>query len=283
MFKPKSIKDLVGNPTAHKKLEEMIKDKTPALLVGPPGVGKTSGVHVIAEELGYEVVEVNASDERRVGDDDKPGELKRVLWRSQMNAVFGEKYLIFLDEIDGMGAKNVDGPSSWDVVKKILLTSKWPVVMACNEEYKVPDSIKKMAIKIEFRRADVRTVAKLVQRFGKDVGMEPNMDVIGGDIRAGLMAIFGGEGYSPSGDFTDVQRFFVEGGDFDPERYVWIMDNIPNFFKGYDMYLAYKVLGLASSVNKSALDMLPKGRAGRVKYPTFWLARRKVNDDSGDG
>ena len=36
------------------------------LLLGPPGVGKTTTVHLVCRELGFSVVEFNASDTRNV-------------------------------------------------------------------------------------------------------------------------------------------------------------------------------------------------------------------------
>lgn len=35
-----------------------------ALLSGPPGLGKTTLAHLVAKHAGYNVVEINASDER---------------------------------------------------------------------------------------------------------------------------------------------------------------------------------------------------------------------------
>ena len=274
MFEPRTIKDLVGNPTAHKKLEEQMRDGVPTLLVGPSGVGKTSGVHVIARELGYEIMELNASDDRQAGTEDEPTELRKLLWKSQMESPFGEKYIIFLDEVDGMGKQDMDGTSSWDIVKDIIQESVYPVILACNDDYKVPEGVKKLLIKIDFRQADSRTVSKVVQKYAKDLGVTPDLSKVGGDIRSGISIIFGGEGYIPSGDFTYIQRFFAEGTEIDKDKYPWILDNISELYKGYDMYLAYKILSL-TRYSPKALDMLRKGKIGRIKYPTYYLVRKK--------
>jgi len=37
-----------------------------ALLHGPPGLGKTTLAHVVAKHAGYNVVEMNASDDRSI-------------------------------------------------------------------------------------------------------------------------------------------------------------------------------------------------------------------------
>jgi replication factor C large subunit len=273
-FEPKNISDLVGNPTAHKKLEEQIKEGIPTLISGPSGVGKTTGVHVIAKALGYELIELNASDDRQAGTIDEPSKLRKLLWKSQMNSVFDEKYLIFLDEVDGMGSTQMDGTSSWDIVKEIIQTSVHPVVLACNKEFKVPEGVKKLLIQIEFRQADSRTVAKVVQKYAKELGLTPDLTRVGGDIRSGITTMFGGECYSPSDDFINIQRFFTEGSDIDKDKYPWIMDNLPEFYKGYDLYLAYKILSL-TRYNHGALEMLRKGKVGRVRFPTYYLVRKK--------
>ena len=76
-YAPKSMNDLVGNSSNYKKLlawlQSFYKTKPSArnekfkiitLLVGSPGIGKTSGILAIANELNYELIEFNASDQR---------------------------------------------------------------------------------------------------------------------------------------------------------------------------------------------------------------------------
>ncbi|KAK2151412.1 hypothetical protein LSH36_364g03016 [Paralvinella palmiformis] len=70
-----------------------------ALLAGPPGLGKTTMAHIVAQHGGYNVVEMNASDDRSV-------EVfkQRIEATTQMKAVLGDNprpNCLIIDEIDG--------------------------------------------------------------------------------------------------------------------------------------------------------------------------------------
>ena len=81
-----------------KRRDKEIKEARAVLLWGPPGIGKTTLVHALAKEIGYELVELNASDVRT-------GErIRQVVGRGLREAsLFGYAgKIVLFDEVDGL-------------------------------------------------------------------------------------------------------------------------------------------------------------------------------------
>ncbi|XP_014610820.1 PREDICTED: chromosome transmission fidelity protein 18 homolog [Polistes canadensis] len=116
------------------------------LLTGPPGLGKTTLAHLAAKHVGYNIIEVNASDERG------PDAFRQILRSStQMKAVLGKDprpNCLILDEIDGAPIASIEelirfvqGKSSSKGKTNKLKTDKEgescqrPIICICNELY----------------------------------------------------------------------------------------------------------------------------------------------------
>ncbi|KAG8636856.1 hypothetical protein MANES_15G051466v8 [Manihot esculenta] len=84
------------------------------LLCGPPGLGKTTLAHVAAKHCGYQVVEVNASDDRSSSTIEA-----KILDVVQMNSVIADSRpkCLVIDEIDGALG---DGKGAVDVILKMV-------------------------------------------------------------------------------------------------------------------------------------------------------------------
>ncbi len=130
-YRPESLSEYRGASSEKKELKEWAENweqgDKPVLLHGQAGTGKTSLVEALANDLGYELVETNASDVRT------KGKLKEELKEATRQASFyGGKKLILVDEVDGMGRSDRGGTSE---LATIVDESRFPVVMTANDAY----------------------------------------------------------------------------------------------------------------------------------------------------
>lgn len=152
--RPKSVKQMVGNEESRVTFLEWLvnwKDGSkPVLLVGPPGTGKTTLVKAAVAELGYDMVELNASDVR------SKEKLQEIIPALLSNAsVLGKRTLLFLDEVDGISARGDRG--GFATLISLLKNPTVPIAMAANAE--VGEQIKELkhvATIIKFKRIPPR-------------------------------------------------------------------------------------------------------------------------------
>jgi replication factor C large subunit len=128
--RPKKIIDMVGNEEARKSFVDWLikwkKGAKPILLVGPPGIGKTTLAQLAAKEFDYDLVGMNASDVRnKAGIDDLLSPLLG-------NASLLGKSMIFVDEVDGIHGRADFG--GVEALLKILKEPTIPIILAANSD-----------------------------------------------------------------------------------------------------------------------------------------------------
>ncbi|XP_012231846.1 replication factor C subunit 1 [Linepithema humile] len=109
-----------------------------ALLSGPPGVGKTTTAQVVCKELGYDLVEFNASDTRNktLLKEEVSGLLSNTTMKDYLTGAkqkITSKHVLLMDEVDGM-AGNEDRGGLQELVGLIKCTEV-PVICICNDRY----------------------------------------------------------------------------------------------------------------------------------------------------
>ncbi|MGA8709851.1 MAG: AAA family ATPase [Thermoplasmata archaeon] len=109
-LRPARLDDIVGNPRARYELrawaaqwqQGRVPSRRAAVLSGPPGVGKTTAALALANEVGWTLVEMNASDARN------EAAIEKVAGRASVSHTLGDpvagkgvrRALILLDEAD---------------------------------------------------------------------------------------------------------------------------------------------------------------------------------------
>ncbi len=147
-YRPKKISDLIVSDKILDQISGWIdkwKDGTPVkralILYGPPGVGKTTTVHVIANQLGWPVVEMNASDMRN------RDSMKRIALMASLYGdltSFGEdakgpNKIILIDEADNIfeGRSRESGGDTGGIseLARIVKGTQNPIVLTMNDYY----------------------------------------------------------------------------------------------------------------------------------------------------
>ena len=187
-YRPKNILDLIGNEDARNSFVEWLtKWKTgtkPILLVGPPGIGKTTLANLAAKQFNYDLISLNASDVR------SKKNIQEILSPVLGNETIFGTPMIFIDEVDGIHGRADYGGT--EAIIKILKESTVPIVLAANSDLSDKmKSIKKNARVIQFRPLSPRLLRfylnKILQLENAKISSDSLIKLVAeskGDIRS---------------------------------------------------------------------------------------------------
>jgi replication factor C large subunit len=163
-YRPESLGDIVGNDAAVKALKKWAETfgtgKRATILYGSPGVGKTSAALALAHDMGWDFIEMNASDQRT------KGAIEKVAGSASRTGTFGgtgERRLLILDEADNLHG-NADRGGEAAMIN-VIKNSSQPIILIANDLYALSKPLRESAELIQFRAILSSSVAKALKRI----------------------------------------------------------------------------------------------------------------------
>ncbi|GER53079.1 replication factor C subunit 1 [Striga asiatica] len=224
-YRPKVQNDIVGNQSLVTQLRDWLAHwddhflntgkkgkgkkqndnsaKKAVLLSGTPGIGKTTSAKLVSKMLGFQVIEVNASDSRGKAD----AKIEKGIGGSTSNSIkelvsnesLGlnmersqhPKTVLIMDEVDGMSAGDRGGVA--DLIASIKI-SKIPIICICNDRYSQKlKSLVNYCLLLSFRKPTKQQMAKRLSQIANVEGLQINQialeelaERVNGDIRMAL-------------------------------------------------------------------------------------------------
>lgn len=191
-YVPKSTKEILGQDDVIEKLRNFIISfpkgkKKSALIYGSSGTGKTSSAYAIANELGYEVIEVNASDFRNAEQINQ-----KVGNAIKQQSLFAKGKIILVDEIDGLTGREDRG--GIQAITKLIENSAYPMIMTATNPFDNKfSSLRSKSNLIEFRQLDYLSIFNILKKICESEKIRHEDDVLrafcrrcSGDARAAI-------------------------------------------------------------------------------------------------
>jgi replication factor C large subunit len=293
-YRPKTAKDIKGHVESVNKLRGFLEGtRKAALIYGKTGIGKTASVYALANELNYEVLEVNASDFRN------KDQVNSVIGGAANQAsLFGKKKIVLVDELDGIAGVEDKGGAL--ALSALIDTTANKIVMIANDPWNPKlREIRKKVFLIEFQELKWTSVFLGLKEVCDGEKLDYNEDklkelslISGGDLRAAindLQSLIKDKRILDASllderdrlqNIFDVLKMIFKSKDpklvlrtidamdinFD-EAFLWLEENIPKEYEGEDLVNAFDMLSKA--------DVF-RGRIRRWQYYRFLVYEKEL-------
>ncbi|XP_011037296.1 PREDICTED: replication factor C subunit 1 [Populus euphratica] len=224
-YRPKVPNEMIGNQSLVTQLHNWLKNwneqfhdtgnkgkgkkqndstaKKAVLLSGPPGIGKTTSAKLVSKMLGFQAIEVNASDNRGKADakifkgisGSNANCIKELISNESLGFEMDRskhlKTVLIMDEVDGMSAGDRGGVA--DLIASIKI-SKIPIICICNDRYSQKlKSLVNYCLLLSFRKPTKQQMAKRLNQVAGAEGLQVNeialeelAERVNGDMRMAL-------------------------------------------------------------------------------------------------
>ncbi len=273
-YRAVSLKDFRGMGEVISSLKRFITDfphgKHAALLHGASGTGKTALVYALANDLRFEVLELNASDLRN------RKQIENVLNPASSQAsLFAKSKILLIDEIDGISARDRGGI---DAVIELIMRTRYPIFITTNDAWqKKLNPLRQKTELIDVKEIDYKALEEILKEICKKEKICIDADNVKsiaikckGDVRAAINDLQSialleeidasciHEREKEESIFHAMQKVFKAAkissellGTFDSvnmpidEIFLWLDENLPLEFQGRELAKAYDALSIA--------------------------------------
>ncbi len=298
-YRPKKLEDVAAQGRAMKDIKKWANkwkkgkpENTALLFYGPPGTGKSATASALADEMGWDLIEMNASNKRT------KKEIEKIAGSAaNMGTLTGKKTkrLIVMDEADNVHG-NVDR-GGYSAITSLLKNTNNPIILIGNDRYEIPKSIRNRAKEVNFRRLRKNSIAKVLRQIAKKEKIqveEPEaLKILGdradGDLRSAIndfqamcegrdkitkediktqerdrkSDIFGTLGkLKKSRDIDEARKAMMDLDETPDEIIDWVEENLPKMMGN--------IPDLADAFEKLSRADIFLGRAQRRQNYTYW-------------
>ena len=187
-YRPSTLSEVRGNDSARDAFAEWARTwddhREAVILHGSPGVGKTSTAHALANDMDWETVELNASDQRTAD------VIERSAGRAARNATLGgsaagggaaggdtaSRQLVIVDEADNIHGNYDRGGAA--AITELVKESGQPIVLIANEFYDISRGLRNACQEIEFRDVSARSIVPVLRDICRKEEIEFESDAL---------------------------------------------------------------------------------------------------------
>lgn len=196
-YAPQNLTQLIGNNDCVKKIADWLQDwnkvilkgekkeskfipgkqwgnapnlnARACLISGPPGIGKTTSIRVLAKMLNYDLIEKNASDIRNKNSiNTLLGDLKSNVLIGAGGSGVKRNFVILMDEVDGMSSDRGGSAALIEIIKTTMI----PIICICNDrQHPKMRSLANHCYDIRFHKPQKQIIARKIGEICANEGL----------------------------------------------------------------------------------------------------------------